>query len=319
MDVSAAVFFITRADFARGKREENAFACVTLALTASCALMKSVASCLTLLAAATVCACGGAQSGGGGAPLSYGEDAQANYEEALAAYEDGHCLAADPQFRRIRREFPYSRYAALSELGVADCQLQMDQFSEAIQSYRRFIRFHPSHERVAYASFRIAQAFYEQIPSDWLLAPPSYERDLDATRRALQHLRRFVLSHSEDERVPEARDMIAQALGLLARHELYVARFYLDRGAAGGAILRLRGLVTTYPGSGVEAEAMLLLGETLRAEDQTDDAREVFEELRARFPDSEESGRAARHLESIGAPPSAPSAPSVDVEGEAES
>lgn len=306
MDASAPIFFTTGVDFAREKTNVNAFACVAPAVIASCALMIRLTTPFLLLALAGIYACGGAQSGAGDRQLSYGEDAQANYEEALEAYEDGHCLAAEPQFRRIRREFPYSSYAALSELGVSDCHLQMNQYSEAIQGYRRFIRFHPSHARVPYASFRIAQAFYDQIPSDWWLSPPAYERDLDASRRALQHLRRFVLRHSDDERVPEARDMIAQALGLLARHELYVARFYLDRGASSGAILRLRGLVTTYPGSAVEAEAMLLLGETLQEDDQSNDAREVFEQLRTRFPDSAEAGRAASHLRSLGDPASDP-------------
>jgi len=249
--------------------------------------------------------CGGTQVGGEGRPLSYGEDAEANYNEAVDAVESGRCLAAEPQFRRIRREFPYSRFAALSELGIADCQLQLNQYTEAIRSYRRFIRFHPSHERVSYASFKIAQAFYDQIPSDWWLVPPAYERDLDASRRALQQLRRFVLSHPEDERIPEARDMIAQALGLLSRHELYVARFYLDRGASNGAILRLRGLVTTYPGSPVEAEALLLLGQTLHGDDQGSEAREVLERLQNQFPDTEEADQADRLLDRLGPSPDA--------------
>jgi len=225
--------------------------------------------------------------------LSYGEDAEANYQVAYEAYEAGRCLDAEPQFRRIQRDFPYSGFAALSELGVADCQLEQGQHTEAIQTYRRFIRFRPSHERVPYAVFQVAKAFYEQIPSDWFLSPPSYERDLDATRRALQRLRGFVLQHGEDENAPRAREMIGRALRLLAEHELYVARFYLERDAREGAILRLRGLVTTYPGSGLEPEAMLLLGELLTQESRADEARQVLTELRERFPESAEANQAA--------------------------
>lgn len=252
-----------------------------------------------ILALLSLSACAGVQVGGSGRSLTYGEDAEANYQAAYEAYEAGRCLDAEPQFRRIQRDFPYSGFAALSELGVGDCQLSQGQYTEAIQTYRRFIRFRPSHERVPYATFRVAEAFYEQIPSDWFLSPPSYERDLDATRRALQRLRGFVMQHGEDENAPRAREMIARALRLLAEHELYVARFYMERNAHEGAILRLRGLVTTYPGSGLEPEALLLLGELLRDASRTEEARQVLTELRERFPESSEADRASGVLSAL--------------------
>ncbi len=223
--------------------------------------------------------------------LSYGDSAEAEYQEAYEDFEDGDCLDAEPAFRKVRREYPYSRYAALSELRIADCLLDQDKAPEAIAAYRRFVRNRPSHAEVPYARYKIAEAYFDQIPDEWLLSPPAYERDQGPTREALRQLRRFILDFPEDERVEDANEMVQQALELLARHELYVADFYLGRGHPQAAVMRLETLVNSYEGSGIEAEAMLLLGRVhLNMEDE-DQARETFEELIERYP---ESGHAAQ-------------------------
>ncbi|MCS6858439.1 MAG: hypothetical protein NZM37_12055, partial [Sandaracinaceae bacterium] len=63
--------------------------------------------------------CGGAQKG---PALSYAESARLDYEQALAAFRDRDCLTAIPLFQRVRREYPYTRYAPLAELRLADCE-----------------------------------------------------------------------------------------------------------------------------------------------------------------------------------------------------
>ncbi len=231
--------------------------------------------------------------------LSYGDSAEAEYQAAYEDYEDGDCLDAEPAFRKVRREYPYSRYAALSELRIADCLLQEDKAPEAIAAYRRFVRNRPSHAEVPYARFKISEAYFKQIPDEWLLSPPAYERDQGATREALRQLRRFILDFPDDERVEEANDMVRQCLELLARHELYVADFYLERGHPEAAVLRLETLVNSYEGSGIEPEAMLLLGRVHLNMQNQDKARETFEELIDRFPDSGHAQQARAYLREL--------------------
>ena len=249
-----------------------------------------------LVGMALIVGCGG---GGQNRNLSYGENAERDYEAALEDLEDGNCLDAEPAFRRVRREYSYSRYAALAELRIADCMMKDGKYPEAIQAYRQFARYRPSHPEVPYARFRIAEAYFEQIPDDWFLAPPAYERDQGSTREALQQLRRFMVDYPEDERIPEERRMARQALRLLAQHELYVARYYLDEDHPLAAIGRLRTLLRAYPGSGIEPEALLLLGRTyLHLEDRAE-ARRAFSELVARFPRSGYATQARNYLREI--------------------
>jgi len=233
--------------------------------------------------------CGGASSLG---HLGYGDRAQAAYAAALSDFYDDDCLLAEPAFGEVRRQFPYSRFAALSELRVADCQFREAKYPEAIQSYRQFIRYRPSHPEVPYAYFQTALAHYEQIPADWLLSPPAYERDQHFTQESLRLFRRFILDNPEDPLVGRAQAMVREAVAMLAQHEFYVANFYSDLDRPKAAVGRLRTLLRSYPESGLDAAALLLLGETYLELSDARRARAAFEELVDRYPKSDEAERA---------------------------
>ncbi|MBO6934236.1 MAG: outer membrane protein assembly factor BamD [Deltaproteobacteria bacterium] len=252
---------------------------------------------LLLSACATSGGSGGSSSSSG---LDYGESAQADYERALLAFRRDNCIEAEPAFRAVRRKYPYSRFAALAELRVADCKMKQDEWAEAITAYRQFVRFRPSHSQIPYARFRIAEAHFEQIPSEWLLSPPSHERDTQSTQEALRQLRRFILDFPENQRVAEAQGLIKKALKILAAHELYVARFYLRRDAYPAVVNRLRTMLTSYDGSGLEAEALLLLGETYLEMRDREQARRAFQELVDRYPEADEADDARDQLGSLG-------------------
>jgi outer membrane protein assembly factor BamD len=266
-------------------------------------MMSRLGSAILLSLVSLVLACSGSSgtlSKTGKSMLDPEDDARSGYEKALLDFRRGDCLSAQPTFEEIRREFPYSRFAALSELRIGDCQFKNEQYPEAIETYRQFIRIRPSHKEIPYARFRMAEAYYNQIPGGWFMTPPSHERDQSAARDALIQLRRFVVDFPEDHRVPDANELMQKCMSLLAAHELYVARFYMQREAYRGVISRLKGLLAAYPGSDVEAEAMLLLGQVYLELDQTDAARDALGEVVQRFPNTGEAKRARSLLRRMG-------------------
>ena len=48
--------------------------------------------------------------------IDYSRNAERFYQAGIDEYEDKDCLSADRIFQRIRKKFPYSRYAVLAEL-----------------------------------------------------------------------------------------------------------------------------------------------------------------------------------------------------------
>jgi outer membrane protein assembly factor BamD len=258
--------------------------------------MPTLARALLAASLLALYACGGGAGAGG----SYGQNAQKAYVAALDEFYDEDCYEADPLLRNVRREFPYSRFAALAELRIADCHLSEGKHAEAIEAYNQFVRYRPSHPEVPYARFQAALAHYQQIPSEWLLSPPSYERDQYYAQESLRLLRRFMLDFPEDPLMPRARQMAEESLKLLAAHELYVAGFYFDRGHPRSAAGRLNTLLRSYPGSGLEAEALQLLGESYLKIGDARSARRAFEELLARYPNDELAPDARDALSGLG-------------------
>lgn len=252
-----------------------------------------------LPAAAVLCLLAGCGSNTVGA-LNYGDNARKAYAEALDDFFDDECIQAEPAFRNVRRLYPYTRFAALADLRVADCLYRDSKYAEAIQAYEQFARYRPSHVEVPYARFMVALCHYDQIPSEWLLSPPAYEREQRDTHEALRMLQRFIVDYPKDPLVKRAQRMAHHALRLLAAHEMYVARFYLDRDYPVAALGRLHTLITTYPTSGYEPEALLLLGETYLDLKQDDQAKRAFRELRQRYPKSTFTGAATDHLARLG-------------------
>ncbi len=249
--------------------------------------------CLSLCVA--LLACAAPQKTG-----SYTENARIAYEAGLEAFEDDDCLTAEPMFRDLRANYPYTRYAALAELREADCLAKGGKHEEAIAIYQRFARVRASHEDVPYARFKAAESQFDQIPEEWFLSPPAHERDMRAARDALNDLRRFLLDFPFDERSGQASRMEQQTLKLLAQHELYVAEFYLTREYPKAAIKRIETMLVLYEGSGYEPQALLLVGRTQLMLKDRPAAHAAFREVLTRFPRSGSAVQAERFLAATG-------------------
>ncbi|HVZ37386.1 MAG TPA: outer membrane protein assembly factor BamD, partial [Polyangiaceae bacterium] len=104
----------------------------------------------------------------------------------------------------------------------------------------------------------------------------------------------------ESEHAPEAAGMEKKVLALLARHELYVADFYLKHEDPEAAIGRLQGMLRSYEGSGFEPQALLLMGRTQLFMQDRPAAHATFRELIARYPESGSAVQAERYLAETG-------------------
>lgn len=244
-------------------------------------------------------ACGGPPAQTGGA-LHYTEDAKRAYDEAMAAFDDKDWETAKALFKEVKRKYGYSRYARLAELRIADADWQAEKTAEAIQEYRSFVHDHRTDEEVPYARYRIVKGLYGQI-SDTLLLPPQEERDQATTAEAYKELRSFVHDYPHSKYTVEADYMLTVVTGRLVRHELYVARFYLRRDNYEAAVARAEYALRNYDGSGLEPEAMVLLGETYLKMHKVAEAKQTFAQVLSKYPTSAFSTTAKNFLEEIAA------------------
>jgi outer membrane protein assembly factor BamD len=243
------------------------------------------------------------------APLSYTADAKRAYDAGVVELESHNWLEAQNMFREVKRKYSYSKFARLAELRIADADFQQEKFTDAIREYRQFVHDHRSDaEEVSYARSKIAEAQYAQI-AESILLPAGEERDQAVIMDAYKELRGYIHDYPDAKETPKMRELLSQVTARLVKHELYVARFYLQRDNYDAAVLRiqyaLRNFSTSVSGSGadtsgdsgLEPEALLLLGETYLKMKKWTEAREAFGTLVRRYSRSGLTVPAVNYLE----------------------
>jgi len=255
----------------------------------------------------TIIACGGllvALSGCAGeeqkvaSPLHYTENAKRAYDEALVAFFDSDWELANQLFGDVKRKYGYSRYARLAELRLADIAYRQEKFAEAVGMYKSFVNDYPNDPEIGYARYKIAKAEFVQSGASVLL-PPLEERDLSNVRDAHVALRALVTDFPESTHAVEMSYMLEVVTGLLVRHELYVARFYLNRDNFEAAVARCQYALQNYQDSGLEPEALVLLGETYLKMKESEKARSSFQLVLDKYPESAFTVPAKRFLEKM--------------------
>jgi outer membrane protein assembly factor BamD len=255
----------------------------------------------TLLALFTcACASEAASNFFRSAPTFY-PTAQQNYEMGIKELKKSNWLNAQAYFLHVHKNFGFSKWATLSELGLADAQFGMDKYTEAVDGYKGFIKAHPGNERVqdGYAAYRIGLSYFKEIPSDFFVMPPSYEKDQGPVIDALRELTAFADQYGDSPYAAEARKLIGECVRKLTDHELYVARFYLDANKPYAAIGRLEGIIKDYPASQREPEIMLLLGKTYLKMEKPTEARATFQKLSSQHPEDFRAEKAKLYIQFI--------------------
>lgn len=249
-------------------------------------------------------------------PVIYGKTAKENYEKGIRSMKGESSLDAAKYFNYVRQNWPTSRWVPWAELGLADSAFSREAYIEAIDGYKTFIASHPRHPKTVdgYCAFKIGESYFKQIPSDFFVLPPSYEKDQGPVIDAQRELTSFLDRYGQSAYADSGRKLLADVIQRLADHELYVARYYLERGRTKAAIGRLEFVVREYPRARRDAEVLMLLGQVYLKQGEPKDARDAFRRLVIEHPDDYRIEQAKIFLDYIGTafgdlPPPAPLPP----------
>jgi outer membrane protein assembly factor BamD len=247
-----------------------------------------------LLLALSACAHGAL-----GGDTKYGKSAEEDYRAGAEELRTHNYAEATRYFEHVKTKYPFSKYAALAELRLADAKFDQDHPIEAADAYQQFVKLHPNHEEADYAAYRAGFAYWKEGPSDFFLFPPPAEKDLAQVRDAAKALAAFLEKYPTSKYRPEAEKLVARARGLLADHEWSVAQFYVKRGHWMGAAGRLEGLVRDYPGSPREPAALYALAEAYLKADEKFRAQQALQQLIVKHPQDPRRAEAEKLLASL--------------------
>jgi outer membrane protein assembly factor BamD len=234
-------------------------------------------------------------------PVTYSLTAKQNYEKGVAELKDESYGEAKKYFQFVKQKFPFSKYAVMAELALADTQFAQGNYTESIESYKSFARLHPTHEKVedGYVAFRICEGYFRDMPEDIWIMPPSYEKDQSAVNDAGRELADFRKRFPESPYGKKVDEMRKEVMKRLVDHEVYVARFYLQNDHPKAAAIRIEWAIKHYPGSGREPELLYSLGETYLHMDDPLRAKETFARVVAEYGEAPQARRSELYLEYI--------------------
>lgn len=231
----------------------------------------------------------------------YAQTARENYELAIGEFSDKDYDEAIQYADFVRIRFPFSRYAVEAELLIARAEFEEGNYLTAQDAFKQFARLHPTHEHVrnGWASFMAAASAYMNAPQTFFLLPPDYQRDQTPLREALVELAYYFDHYSGTPTEKYAVELRDEVRRRLLEHELYVARFYLERDKPEAAIGRLEAAHQRYPGIGLDAEVLFLLGVTYLRMEEVELARSTFSELQTQHPKHHHGKQARIYLKHI--------------------
>jgi outer membrane protein assembly factor BamD len=133
-----------------------------------------------------------------------------------------HWVNSREYFRQLMDSYPQSPYRADAKLGLADSYLGEGSAESrvlAINEYREFLSFYPTHPRADYAQYKLGMAHYYQMSGP--------ERDQTETREAVTELRTMVEHYPKSPLRADAMQHLREARDRLSDAEYRVAYFYV--------------------------------------------------------------------------------------------
>lgn len=234
------------------------------------------------------------------APLTPPDDAPEPdrylYEQGQAQLEQRKWLTAREYFRRLVDGYPQSTYRADAKIGIGDSYLgenSPEGHIYAVNEYREFLSFFPTHARADYAQYRLALSHYQQM-----LAP---QRDQTATKDTIRELELFLERYPESGLRPEVTAKLREARDRLGRAEYEVGLHYYRQKWYPGAMDRFAALLTRDPEFTYRDAVYFHMGEMLMSEQvkRPAEALPYFDKLVKEFEQSEYLERAKERIAQI--------------------
>jgi len=174
--------------------------------------------------------------------------AQELASDGMDQFNSGDYRDSIESFEKLKDWYPFSKFAILAELKIADANYNVKEYEEAVASYEEFESLHPRNEAIPYIIYKIGLCYFEQIDT--------IDRDQNTAKKALNTFRRLEKQFPGDSYTIKAKEHIKECLKSLAGHELYVGLFYFKSKHYKAALSRFKSVLTKYSDVGVHQMAL---------------------------------------------------------------
>jgi len=214
------------------------------------------------------------------------------YDQAQSRLKNGSFSTAIMSLEALEARFPFGRYAEQAQAELIYAYYMNSQFEASQSAAERFINLHPRHSHTGYAFYMKGLAaftddsglFSRYFQSD--LA----KREVIMAQTSFDELSDFISRYPNSKYVPHAKQRMIYLRNLLAEHEIYVADFYMKRGAYLAAIGRAKYVIEHLPNTPQTPYALSVLVEAYEMLEYEELRKTSLDILEANYPDFDYRG-----------------------------
>ncbi|MBT3697531.1 MAG: outer membrane protein assembly factor BamD [Gammaproteobacteria bacterium] len=190
-------------------------------------------------------------------------------------------------FDILEARYPFGIYSTQSMLDLVYASYQSNLKDEAIVNADRFIRLYPNHPNVSYAYYLRALANFDKgqnfLTKIFAQDPSKY--DVSKLRASFDDFSIVINKFPKSKYAKDSRNRLLYIKNMMAKNELYIAKYYVKRQAYIAAIERVKYLLTNYNGTPSTEEALLILIEGYNYLGMNDLASDTARVLKENYPD----------------------------------
>ena len=208
------------------------------------------------------------------------------YEQGSFFLSNGDIPSAVTVFETLEARFPFSSYSQQSILDLAFAYYDYSQKDDTIAECDRFIDLYPNHPNLDYAYYLRAlsnlekgQPFFQEI-----LGQDISKYDVSRLKNAYNDFLLITNRFKESKYAKDASNRLIFLRDNMAKHEIYVARYYFKRGAYVASSERSKYMLEKYPGAPSTEGALLILIESYNNLEMIELAKTTADVLIKNFP-----------------------------------
>ena len=209
------------------------------------------------------------------------------YDQAQSRLKNGSFSTAIMSLEALEARFPFGRYAEQAQAELIYAYYMNSQFEAAQSAAERFINLHPRHSHTGYAFYMKGLAAFTDdsgIFSRYFQSDLA-KREVVMAQTSFDELSDFISRYPNSKYVPHAKQRMIYLKNLLAEHEIYVADFYMKRGAYLAAIGRAKYVIEHLPNTPQTPYALSILVEAYEILDYKELRQTSLNILEANYPD----------------------------------
>lgn len=216
-------------------------------------------------------------------------DAETFYNAAKEELDDKKWSKAIELYQQLEARYPYGEYAEQSQLEIAYAYHRHDDREQALAAADRFIRLHPTHPNVDYAYYLKGLINFAENKAfvDKLLGGKDFsDRDPRSALESYQAFDQLITRFPDSRYYFDSVVRMGQLNDALARHDLYVADYYMRRGAYVAVVNRCKYLLENHQRTGVIEQALGLMMIAYKRMDMDELSADTQRILALNYPDS---------------------------------